>query len=288
MHRYIMDEIKQLYTTYLKEELGLRDDTIKHYTYYFNKFEGYTLTTQDVKKFLIHKCRNNNVARGFLKNYINFIKENIDKFSGVTLNDLNSIQLPRAKKVRRKLPVWIKEWEMEKIARILPYYRDQALLKLSFYTGLRLNEIMNICTNDFSWEEWNNHPEKPGILKIRSKIAKGGKERLVYVPPKVMELIKDYITKETVHRYISDASKQIFPISKRRWQAIIEKYSRIALGRSISPHKLRHSFATEVCLKNGLRIETIQKLLGHANISTTQIYSHVDQQKVQEEFQKIC
>lgn len=287
MDMEIDKEDQESYRSYLENELGCRPDTVKAYMYYHNRMYGYKNLNQEfVKHFLVNECNNNGVARAFIKNYINYITENEHLYPHIDIAQIRQIKLPRARKQIKRLPVYINEDELYMIERKMNKRRDIVMLYLSFYTGLRLSELIGLEPRDFNWQTWIKDRNQMGMLKVRSEIAKGGKERLIYVVSKVMNMVEDYIEAEVNMGNLVKYDQRIFPITQRRWQEIVSKTSMKALGRKISPHKLRHSFATMLINKN-MPIESVQQSLGHANIANTQIYAHVSNEKVKNDFQRI-
>ena len=127
-----------------------------------------------------------------------------------------------------------------------------------------------------------------GFVKCRGK---GGKERIVPTGGKAVEEVKKYLTlsrpryfkTETDYLFLNRSGKKI---SRQTCWKIIKKYARLAgIKKSISPHTLRHSFATHL-LQRGADLRSVQEMLGHANISTTQIYTHIDREYLKQVHKK--
>ena len=143
----------------------------------------------------------------------------------------------------------------------------------TFYLGLRLSELFNLRIDSFNWDDWKKNPNKAGLVKF---IGKGNKERSLPVVPQLMIRLHNWIGEELQKN--PDMIK-LFNISGRRWQKILSKVSKKVIGKSISPHLLRHSCATYL-LDQGLNIKEIAKFLGHTSIVTTQLYTHVNISKL--------
>lgn len=143
-----------------------------------------------------------------------------------------------------------------------PYkYRDIAILELLFSTGLRVSELCSLSNDlDISQSE----------ISVRGK---GSKVRVVFITEDAMEAVKEYKTKYLhSNKVVND---KMFPVTPRTIERIVKKYATIAgISKKVTPHILRHSFATNL-LQNGADIRSVQAMLGHSNISTTQIYTHV-------------
>lgn len=140
-------------------------------------------------------------------------------------------------------------------------YRDIAIIELLFSTGLRVSELCSLSNDlDLSQNE----------ISVRGK---GSKVRVVFITDDAMTAVKEYKSKFMEGKKI--VNDKLFPVTPRTIERIVKKYSIIAgISKKITPHILRHSFATNL-LQNGADIRSVQAMLGHSNISTTQIYTHV-------------
>ena len=150
--------------------------------------------------------------------------------------------------------------------------RDRALIALLYSSGLRLGEIMEALLENLYLEE--------GHIRVTGK---GNKTRIVPIGKKALEEINNYLdkgrkklvnSKSTSHIFLSIRGKKLSP--SRIWQIVKERSKRAHIKSPIHPHQLRHSFATHL-LSGGADLRIIQELLGHADISTTQTYTHVDE-----------
>ncbi|MFT6864048.1 MAG: integrase/recombinase XerD [Akkermansiaceae bacterium] len=153
--------------------------------------------------------------------------------------------------------------------------RDRALLELFYASGLRLSEL---CGARLEYLDQDDH-----FLRITGK---GNKTRLVPVGGKALTALDHYLTLERSTLVTKKTSSHIFlsirggPLSPDRVRQIVkERAKQAGIDQNIYPHLLRHSFATHL-LENGADLRVIQELLGHADIATTQIYTHVDQKRL--------
>ncbi len=157
--------------------------------------------------------------------------------------------------------------------------RDRAMLELMYASGLRVSELVNLQLNQLHFDD--------GYIRVTGK---GRKERLVPVAKSAGRLVREYL--EVVRPgLVQDASlsgTHVFlsmngrPLTRARiWQLIRELAAEANLPHTLHPHCLRHSFASHL-LSAGAPLRTIQEMLGHADISTTQIYTHVDQQRLKQ------
>ena len=153
--------------------------------------------------------------------------------------------------------------------------RDRAILELFYSSGLRLSELCKARLEIMDFDE--------GFMRITGK---GGKTRIVRVGTKAREAISDYLINERPALVTKKTSSHIFisvrgtALSPDRVRQIVKERARFAgIEQNIYPHLLRHSFATHL-LEGGADLRVIQELLGHADISTTQVYTHVDRQRL--------
>lgn len=149
------------------------------------------------------------------------------------------------------------------------------MLILLYSTGLRVSELIMLPLAGCNLES--------GFLKV---IGKGDKERLVPFGDKARTAVDSYINETRPHTLKGRKSTYLFvtgrgkPMTRARfWQIIGETASAAGISKTISPHMIRHSFATHL-LANGADLRAVQIMLGHADISTTQIYTHIDQDRL--------
>lgn len=158
--------------------------------------------------------------------------------------------------------------------------RDRAILELLFSTGLRVSELVKLNIDSINLDK--------GEFSIRGK---GQKDRPVYVSDSAKEAIHNYLKqrKDSYEALFVQASKRkneedvtISRLTPRTIQRIVERYrTKAGITKQVTPHTLRHSFATDL-LGNGADLRSVQSLLGHANIATTQIYTHVTDPQLKE------
>ena len=153
--------------------------------------------------------------------------------------------------------------------------RDLAILELFYSSGLRLSEL---CKARLEWLDFED-----GFLRVTGK---GGKTRIVRVGKKALEAISSYLANERPELVTKKTSSHLFlsvrggALSPDRVRQIVKERAKFAgIDQNVYPHLLRHSFATHL-LEGGADLRVIQELLGHADISTTQIYTHVDRQRL--------
>lgn len=212
-----------------------------------------------------------------------FYKFLVDR-KGLRINPLAEVQLPKAE---RSLPVVITtaqavalleaplKIEHPKQAPSWIPQRDAAILELFYSTGLRISELAALQVEDIDW-----------ISATLRVIGKGKKERLLPIGDPALRALQHYRKEAKVHQGSLFLSKLKKPITTRAINNLLQKYIEAAgIPFSITPHKLRHSFATHL-LDNGADLRSVQSLLGHSSLSTTQIYTHVTKERLRVEYDK--
>lgn len=188
-----------------------------------------------------------------------------------------ALALPR---IERYLPETLNELQVEQLienidTKVFFGLRDRAMIELLYASGLRISELANARLENFSPED--------GVLRVTGK---GNKTRIIPVGRKACEALASYMSMERPNLVKRRSGSEIFLSQRgtklttaRIWQ-IVKKHARHSgLETNVYPHLLRHSFATHL-LSNGADLRIIQEMLGHADISTTQVYTHVDQQRL--------
>lgn len=282
------------YLNYIKVEKGLAANTLASYQRDLRKFEAFaeksglnleSLQREHVVDFLGELYRKGLDSRTVARHLVSL--RNLFRFAladGVLSSDPTlNLESP---KIRRSLPRYLR---MEEIDRLLNQpdpstprgLRDRAILEVLYSTGLRVSELVNLKVSDFEM--------RMGCLRC---IGKGDKERLVPVGRRAVTAVQAYLGK----------SRPLLLRSRETWRAtpwlfvnrMGNRLSRIAVWRlltaygrragiraRLSPHKLRHSFATHL-LERGADLRSVQLMLGHADISTTQIYTHVMEERLKQ------
>ncbi len=159
--------------------------------------------------------------------------------------------------------------------------RDKAALELMYATGMRVSELVNLKVNDIHMDV--------GFVRC---IGKGQKERIIPFGRKAKEALQKYLAKARAKFLKKGDSGALFltrlgkPMSRQSFWMVIKRYVREArIKKRVTPHTFRHSFATHL-LQRGADLRVVQELLGHTNISTTQIYTHIDKERLKQIHQK--
>jgi integrase/recombinase XerC len=193
----------------------------------------------------------------------------------------------RAPKVDKKLPDFMSDVQVDQLlvqsneADRFPS-RDQAILEVFYSAGVRVGELVGLNVNDL------NLPE--GIVTVRGK---GRKERYALLGQPAVDSLNQWLQdRQQMIKLLSTKTEAVFlnklgtRLTTRSVGRLVEKYvKRAGLDPNLSPHSLRHTFATHL-LNAGAEIRSVQELLGHKRLATTQVYTHLSQQRMQESYQK--
>ena len=250
----------------LKRELEIRNSskqTVKGYINSIQKFFDYSksqgLNENCVKNYIqqILKSKNPSSVRKDLF-AIKFFFDNVLK---------QKLSLPNPKK-KNTLPEILTIDEIRKLIQNTFNIKHQLIIRMLYGCGLRVSEIVNLKKEDVNFKE--------NLIKIR--LAKGKKDRFVKIPESLFEDLREYIGIENSN--ILFPSNRGGKLTKDTIQKIVRNAAKKAnIKKRVYPHLLRHSFATHL-LEHGTDLRIIQKLLGHANIKTTQIYTQISQASI--------
>lgn len=176
----------------------------------------------------------------------------------------------------RKLPKYLRDDEVRKLLNAPPRKktRDRLILRVLYRCGLRVSELTNLKIQDIDFEE--------GMITIRS--GKGDKDRVVPLDADTLDLIEFY--KAGAEEGILILSERGDSLSTRQVERIVKKYAKKAgLKKNVYPHMLRHSFAVH-CLKAGMNLRSVQKMLGHSSLTTTQIYLDLTGEDIKQDYEE--
>lgn len=286
-----LDKISALlrrYLDYLSVEKGLSVNTLESYKNDLTRFFSYllqkklsweTIRRQDVEAYLT-AAQNEGVTVATVSRYISSIRSFYNFTQLEKLSDNNpseDIELPKKPK---KLPEFLNTEEVERLLsapdkETVTGLRDAAMLELLYATGERVSEIINLKMEDLNLDE--------GYLVC---MGKGSKQRLIPFGDAAGEMIIRYIRNSRLKLMKEQSTPFLFlstrsgPLSRKTFWKMIKDYRlKAGIEKDISPHTLRHSFATHL-LQNGADLRSVQMLLGHSDISTTQIYTHINQHRM--------
>lgn len=287
--RNIMNNIKDKdvldYLEYLKFERRVSVNTIDSYGENLLllcetvKKDIINLKKNDIKKFLDNVDATPRTKAHYLTVFNSFYKYLVfmDK---IDVNPCDGIKAPRLEK---KLPNYLTSEEIDKLFDLRltkPIdYRNKALLEVIYATGARISEVISLELNQIDFEEC--------VIKV---MGKAKKERIIPLGNTALNSLYIYISNYRAFLVKNDTCNYVFlnkngtKISRQGVFKILKELANNAgIKKEISPHTLRHSFATNL-LNNGADLRVIQELLGHENLETTEIYSHLQNKKIEEDY----
>lgn len=263
--------------------LGYKNELSKYYQYLEEKkIHPFEITKQEIwdyLKYLDHlKYTNTSVARHItaLRSYYSYLKEQ----GYIVTNIFKTVHNPKTK---RKLPDTL---NYEEIATLLDFHKEKTprdllcrcMFELLYATGMRVSELVNIKLQDIDIKE-----------KTIRTLGKGSKERIVLFGDYAKDALEEYLK---VREFFLKGKKCDYlflntlgnPMSRSSAEQIVAmRVKKVAMQHHISPHTLRHTFATHLLL-NGADIRTVQELLGHEKLNTTQIYTHLSNEYLRQEY----
>jgi len=284
-----MEELIEEFLGYLSIERGLSKNTLDSYKRDLKRFFGFlkakgigsidNVTRQDITAFMLSE-KDRSLSSNSIAREIACLKSFFKYLTGQNKIKENVISVIESPKLWKKLPSTLTLGEVEALLkapdiRDLMGLRDRACLELMYATGMRVSELVNLKMDDLNMEV--------GFVKC---FGKGSKERIVPFGSKAREYVGRYIEKARPVFLKKRISNFLFlsrlgrPMSRQAFWKTIKKYARLAgIKKDITPHTLRHSFATHI-LERGADLRVVQEMLGHADISTTQIYTHVNKDRL--------
>jgi integrase/recombinase XerD len=278
------------FLSYLRVEKGLSDNTIQAYRRDMAKFAVFAgerkvgvmeLRREHVVDFLGTLYRRNLDSRSVARHLVTI--RHFFRFllleGAIESDPAANIESP---KFRQSLPEFLSVDEVDRLLRQpdkndVVGIRDRAMIELMYSTGLRVSELCGLRVSDLQME--------PGCLRC---IGKGNKERLVPVGKRALEAVQTYLREARQALARGVASPYLFLNQKGHklnriafWKILGEYGRKAGLRKSLTPHMLRHSFATHL-LDRGADLRSVQMMLGHSDISTTQIYTHVVEERLKQ------
>lgn len=215
------------------------------------------ITTQDLKQFLLHLQREKECSLRTIHRHINALRTFYRLFE---MEVADKIQLP---KVEKALPTFLNVGEIELLLTSIFNKRDLAIVRLLYASGLRVSELVQL--NKDSIEE--------NVIHVKS--GKGKKDRVAFVDEGTITLINEYVEERTDDDPALFVNRRGTRLTDRYVEILVKQHAkRAGIKKKVTPHTLRHTFATHL-LQNQANIMVIKDLLGHASLSTTQIYTHV-------------
>ena len=288
-----MEQFIREYMTMLKVERTLAQNTLESYQRDLNQYHSFLKDDLKIKSI-------KNVTLGDIRTYVRYLSDKAMAASSVkraistirTYHNFllaegrmkdNPAQLLDTPKIPQKLPNILTIEEIDTILNIIPNdkpmaIRDLAIFEMMYSCGLRVTELCDIKTTDILWDS--------DIIRVNGK---GNKQRFVPIGPIARDNLKNYLNHKrpsladknhnVVELFLSQNGRKL---TRMMIWILLKKWTDASnLQKKVSPHTLRHSFATHL-LEGGADLRSVQEMLGHADISTTQVYTHLDKEHLKE------
>jgi integrase/recombinase XerD len=288
-----MDNYIEQFTIYLKLERGVAENTLINYLYDLEKFQQFLGDENDFLK----------VQETDIRNFIYFLADflapatqarilsSLNHFYSFLIlqnllenNPVTFIELP---KQAQKLPIVLSVHEIDLLLSCINFntlegVRNDAIIETMYSCGLRVSEVISLKLSDLFFDE--------GFIKVNGK---GSKQRFVPIASSAIKKINHYVKNIRTQIKIKQEAEDVLFLNRRGAQltramifTILKDLAKLSgINKNISPHTLRHSFATHL-LENGADLRSIQLMLGHESITTTEVYLHLDRQKLKQEVEK--
>jgi site-specific recombinase XerD len=298
----LLSQLKTDFLEYLEIEKNRSPKTIQNYDHYLTRLIDFSgdIDIQDINDDLIRKWRiwlnrlgsnQNDELDKLTQNYHLIALRGFLKYC--QKRNLNSLPAERIElaTVKRKQVTFLNHEELNKLlnqpkTQTIIGLRDRSILELLFSSGLRVSELINLNKDSINFEQ------REFVVR-----GKGQKDRPVFISDQAVKWIQAYLEKRqdncnalfiqySNHLNQPDNSGNYKRLSVRSVQRLVSHYAKIAgINKHVSPHVLRHSFATDLLL-NGADIRSVQTMLGHSDISTTQIYTHITDSHLKQVYKK--
>jgi site-specific recombinase XerD len=291
---------------YCEIEKGLSNNTQRNYKQYLSLFTGWLkktgqdklmpdeLTANHVRDYRLYMAREYKTPTGqYLSKksqnyYLIALRALLNYFAEYDIDSLPSSKIKLAKQKSDETISFLEAREVEKVLNVpdistINGLRDRAILELFFSTGLRIAELVSLDADQVSFLD-DKKTDRTYELSI---VGKGKYIRTIFISPRAALWLRKYLTKR------DDAYKPLFVnvrskdpdqkrLTPRYIQAMISRAAMLAgLSKKVTPHTLRHSYATDL-LSHGADLRSVQELLGHKNVATTQIYTHVTNKRLRD------
>lgn len=289
-------ELKTQFLEHLEIEKGRSLKTVENYDRYLSRFIEFSKIEkpEHIDEELLRKYRlwlnrlpgqeNENLNKKTQNYHLIALRVFLKYLSKRKINSLAPEQIDLAKTTQRDLDLMTEEELLRLIKSTqgtdIKSLRDSAIMELLFSTGLRVSELCSLNRDSLDL--------KRDEFSIRGK---GGKIRVVFLSDNAKEAIKNYIEKredpeEAMFVQLGGKKSESQRLTTRSVERLVSRYAvKAGITKKVTPHVIRHSFATDL-LRNGADIRAVQTMLGHSNISTTQIYTHVTDKQLREVHKK--
>ena len=293
-----VEQLQTKFEAYLLTERCVSDNTFSSYRRDVNQFVSFlksevldiTVITGDELKQFVHYLHGLKLTARTIARKISTLKT-LFSYLATHCSIKNSAKELYFPKIEKKLPTYLSQDEVKSV---ITYSerdtspigaRNSLMLYLLYVSGMRVSELVNLRISDFHFDT--------GVIAVEGK---GGRQRMIPIPQSILTLVQTYIQaiqsitsttpRNAIHLFSIIYGKKIKPISRQSCWKILKKLCFDAgIKRAISPHQLRHSFATHM-LEKGADLRSLQVLLGHEDITTVQIYTHVETSQLRKIYDK--
>ncbi len=294
MSRAPKDHLLEEFLKYLRVERGLAHNTVESYHYDLIQFAAYLArensTLKDASEGLILNYLSCQKGQGrsarTLSRYLAAIRSFYHYLLQERYISVDPTQNLTSPKLEKRLPRVLSVQEVELLlsqpdVRTVTGLRDRAMLELLYAAGMRVSELTGLNTEHLNLEM--------GYVRC---VGKGGRERIIPIGMVAVRYAREYLLKSRVKLRKNSWEKALFlnrhgkRLTRQGFWKILKGYAqRAGIQREITPHILRHSFATHL-LENGADLRIVQEMLGHADVATTQIYTHLSQKRLREVYER--
>lgn len=289
-------ELIEEYLRFSRIERGLAQNSIKSYRFDLKEFESFLLAEKETSfavdsftiDYFLAKLRDEQKSNNSISRMISTLRKFYQWLLREKVITVDPMQVIDSPKPKRHLPVVLSVNEVNALLQQPDTstdlgIRDQAMLETMYATGVRVSELINLKPDSLHLD-----------LHIIQVIGKGNKERLIPIGDVAIHWIKRYMVevrdqqllKAGVYSDILFLNNHGKSLSRQGVWKLIKKYVlQAGITKEVTPHTMRHTFATHL-LENGADLRIVQELLGHSDISTTQIYTHISKSRMMEVYQK--
>lgn len=283
-----MDDVLNKYYDYLKYELNYSDLTISDYQQHLGKYKEYLnerklnylkVNKDDVIEMLKYldglKLSNRTISNvlSALRSFYNYLLD-----EGII--ETNIFKLVSNPKLEKKLPNFLSYEDLRTIIESIKTdnplgLRNRLIIELLYATGMRVSELVNLKVDDFNFDDQS--------IRI---FGKGRKERIVYYGEYAKDVLIQYLQSKNTNSEYLILNNKGEKITTRGVEKIVDKVvNEACINNNVTPHTFRHTFATHL-LNTGCDIKSVQELLGHSSLNTTEIYTHITNDYLKSEYLK--
>lgn len=285
-----MDELVNAFTDYLRVERNYSDYTETNYLLDLDNYQSYLknhhlnykkITYREITEYTKYLKEKVGLKPTSINRHLSALRSFYNYLVREQVIDNNPFLLVRGQKQTKKLPNYMKYSEFEEMINVCDVtplgIRNRALLELLLASGARIGELINLNVNDINFLNQE--------IKV---LGKGNKERICYFGNHCSDALKNYINNSRPLLLKEKNSNKLFinhignPLTDRGVRDILDNIiKKSSLNTKVTPHTFRHTFAT-MLLNEGCDLKSVQELLGHVNLSTTSIYTHVTNDRIKE------